>query len=178
MKRIVIAALAAAAWCTNVPATAQAPALVNAQNPETVRALFAAWGHDPTPLRIVDGQPLFEASDEDFHFFVAFNGCTDGRGCNYVVFIVNYDDVANPPYEWLNRQNYRYDMVTASRRADDGRLSLRTGITLGPDGIPESTLALAFGDWIDDTNRIARDAFEAGLVNEDEADAAEPPSPQ
>jgi hypothetical protein len=168
MKRIVIAALAATAWSATFAAPAQAQ-IVTGQDPERIRALFASWGHDPTEMRTVDGQPLFEARVDDFNFFVAFNGCTNNRGCGSVVFIVNYDDVINPPFEWLNRQNYHYDLITASRRGDDGRLSLRTGITLGREGMPVSTLRAAFDNWFEDTAAIAQAAIDEGLPNEAES---------
>ena len=173
MKRIVIAALAAAAWCAGSAASAQAPEMITAQNPETVRALFATWGYDPTEMRDTDDQPSFLATVDRFNFAVAFNGCTAGRDCRFLVLIANYDDVTNPPAEWLNHQNYQYDVVTASRREDDGRLVLRTGITLGREGIPVSTLRLAIDGWIEDTGEIERNAGEAGLV--DNAEAADPP---
>ena len=173
MKRIVIAALAAAAWCAVLPAPARAQEMVTAQNPETVRALFATWGYGPSEMRDTDDQPSFLATVDNFTFAVAFNGCTAGRGCLYLVLIANYDDINNPPAEWLNHQNYQYDELTASRREDDGRLVLRTGITLGPEGIPVSTLRLAMDGWIQDTGAVERSAAEAGLV--DNAEAADPP---
>ena len=169
MKATILAALAFAACCAGLAAPAGAQALVNGQNPEAVRALFDSWGHEPTPLESTDDQPLFTATVDGFHYFVAFNGCTRGRDCTHVVLVAHYEDVLNAPYEWLNRQNYDFDQITASRNPDSGRLALRSGITLGRQGIPVSTLRMAVDAWVEDTALIAQAAVEAGLSNDAEA---------
>ena len=165
VKRIVIAALAVAAWGAGLSAPARAQEMITAQNPETVRALFEAWGYRPTALRDAADEPHFNASHEDFTFIVSFAGCTAGRDCRRLVFVVNYRDITNPPLEWVNSQNYRFDLISAARREDNGYLSLVTGVTLGPQGIPVSTFRLAVDGWIEDTGAIERNAGEAGLIN-------------
>ena len=163
MKRTILAALALAACAIGVAAPAHAQSLVRAQNPETIRALFETWGYRPTPLRTVDDQPLFEATIDGLQNAVVVGGCTAGRDCTHIVLLVTYDDVPNAPYEWLNRQNFHYNLVTAMRR-EDGLLTLRTGIMLGTEGIPASAIRAALADWISVNNEVARGAVEAGLA--------------
>ena len=172
MRATILAALAFAACSAGLAAPAGAQALVNGQNPEAVRALFDSWGHEPTPLESTDDQPLFTATADGFHYFVAFNGCTRGRDCTHVVLVAHYDDVINPPFEWLNRQNYDFDQITASRNPESGRLALRSGITLGRQGIPVSTLRMAIDSWLEDTAQIATLALDAGLSNDPAASRA------
>lgn len=164
MKTIIVAAVAFAAGI-GLAAPAHAQSLVQAQNPETIRALFETWGYRPTALRVVDNQPLFEATISGLQNAVVLGGCTNGRDCNHIVLLVTYDDVANPPFEWLNRQNFHYNLVTAMRR-EDGLLTLRTGIMLGREGIPVSAVRAAIEDWIAVNNDIARAAVDAGLARE------------
>ncbi len=162
---MIVAALALAAGAIGPAAPAHAQSLVRAQNPETIRALFATWGYRPTPLRTVDEQPLFEATVAGLQNAVVIGGCTGGRNCTHIVLLASYDDVPNPPYEWLNRQNFHYNLVTAMRR-EDGMLTLRTGIMIGSEGVPASAIRAAIDDWISVNNEIARGAVDAGLARD------------
>ena len=165
MNGRMLAALAAAALAAGAtPAAAQEP-MVSAVAPERVRALFESWGYRPTALEGVDDQPLFTATISGVENVVVFGGCRAGRNCSHIVLIVTYNDVPNPPYEWLNRQNFDYNLATAMRR-EDGLLTLRTGIMLGSAGVPVSVVRAALDDWIAANSEIARRAVEAGLARD------------
>ena len=164
MKNIVIAALALAA-CLGPAAPAQAQALLNARNPETVRAQFEAWGYRPTALENLEGVPSFSATIENLVTNIAFSGCTNGRDCNSLLLLATYSDVLNPPYEWLNARTYEYDLV-AAMRGEDGLMILRSTVMVGPDGIPASTLRAAIDQWLAANDDVSRDAIAAGLNHE------------
>ena len=163
MKKWVLGALAMAASYGMLPEAALAQQMVTARNPETVRALFEAWGYRPGAIQGADDHPLFQATIGEIQNVVVLGGCERGRNCSHVVLIAAYNDVPNPPYEWLNRQNFHFNLVTAARR-EDGLLALRTGIMLGDQGIPASTFRAAIEDWIAVNAEVARSAVEAGLV--------------
>ena len=165
MKRAILGILAMAAVSLGSPPAAQAQQLVSASNPAALRAQFEAWGYRPGALQGADDQPLFEAMIGTVPTVVVLGGCQRGRSCNHVVLIATYSDVSNPPYEWLNRHNFDYNLVTAMRR-EDGLLTLRSGIMLGPQGVPASALRAAFDDWIAVNAEIARSATQAGLIRE------------
>jgi hypothetical protein len=73
--------------------------------------------------------------------------------------------VPNPPHEWLNQQNFDYNLVAVMRR-EDGLLTLRTGIMLGSAGVPVSVMRAALDDWIAANDEIARNAVQAGLARD------------
>ena len=164
MKNLVIAALALAA-CSGAAAPARAQTLLSARNPETVRAQFEAWGYQPSAMRDADNVPAFSATIEDLPTDVAFGGCVRGRNCNSLLLLSTYNDVHNPPYEWLNGRSYEYDLLTAMRD-EAGLLLLRSVIIIGPDGIPESTLRVALDQWVAVNEDMSRDAVAAGLNHE------------
>ena len=165
MKRLMAAMVAVAALWLAVPATAQAQQLVSARDPAAIRALFESWGYRPAAIQGADDQPVFQATIGGIVSAVVLGGCTRGRNCNHVVLVSTYSDVPNPPFEWLNRQNFHYNLVTAMRR-EDGLLSLRMGIMLGPQGVPASTIRAAIDDWIAVNGEIAESAGEVGLVRQ------------
>ena len=165
MNRLMLAGLAAAAiGLAGTQAPAQEP-MVSATNPDAVRTLFESWGYRPTALEGADDQPLFQATISGLENVVVFGGCRAGRDCSHIVLIVTYNDVPNPPYEWLNQQNFDYNLVTAMRR-EDGLLTLRAGIMFGSAGVPVSVVRAALDDWVAANNEIARRAIEAGLARE------------
>ena len=166
MNRWMLAAAAAVAMgvAGAQPAPAQEPR-VSAADPEKVRELFQSWGYQPTALQAVDDQPLFQATIAGLQNVVVFGGCQSGRDCTHIVLIVTYNDVPNPPYEWLNRQNFDYNLVTAMRR-EDGLLTLRAGVMMGRAGVPVSVMRAALDDWIAANDEIARRAVEAGLARD------------
>lgn len=165
MKRTILGILTMAAVSLGSPQAAQAQQLVSAANPAALRAQFEAWGYRPGDLQGADDQPLFEATIGTVRTVVVLGGCERGRNCNHVVLIATYSDVPDPPYEWLNRHNFDYNLVTAMRR-QDGLLALRSGIMIGPQGVPASALRAAFDDWIAVNGEIARSAAETGLIRD------------
>jgi hypothetical protein len=160
MKKIILATLALMLFASGAAAQT-----ATAQDPQALRALFDRWGYQPEPVSMTDGHPLIRMNVDGVATVVGVGGCTDGRACTYIVLIAVYDDVVNPPFEWLNAQNNDYDLVTATR-SDEGMLSLRAGITLGTAGIPEATLRAALADWVAANNEIAQRAVQAGLARE------------
>lgn len=163
MNRLVLAGLAAVAFgmAPIRPALAQ-ETIVSAADPEALRSQFGSWGYQPSAMNGEAGMPIFTANISGVRTVVVLGGCTAARNCNHVVFVATYSDVPNPPYEWLNRQNFDYNLVTAMRNAD-GLLSLRSGIFIGT-GIRLSTLRFAIEDWIAVNGEITRNARDAGIV--------------
>lgn len=160
MTRRVLAALALTAAMLAAPAAAQN---VTGRDPQAVRALFNRWGFAPGPLNRSGAVPVFDTTVDGIGAVVAFGGCTEGRNCTYLIINAVYSDVVNPPVEWINEQNKEFDLITASRN-DAGLLSLRASIMLGGDGVPESTLRVAIGDWAMANGEIAERAIQAGLA--------------
>jgi len=153
-------ALVALALAAAAPA---APALVTAREPEAVRALFARWGYQPDAIEAHEGVPHFAMTVDGIRTGVGFGGCTDNRNCAYVVFVTTFEDVGNPPLEWINARNNDYDLVTLSR-GDTGKLEVQGGIMLGTQGVPEALLRDAVSSWAAMAQEAAREAIAAHLV--------------
>ena len=166
MNRLMLAGLVAAAigMAGAQGAAAQEP-MISAVDPQAVRALFESWGYRPTALEGIDDQPLFQATVSGLQNVVVFGGCRAGRDCTHIVLIATYNDVPDPPHEWLNQQNFDYNLVAVMRR-EDGLLTLRTGIMLGSAGVPVSVMRAALDDWIAANDEIARNAVQAGLARD------------
>ena len=162
MAKKVLLALALAAAGFAAPASAQN---VSGRDPATVRALFDRWGFAPTALVVSDNVPMFDVTIDGIGAVVAFGGCTAARSCTYLVVNATYSDVPDPPFEWLNEQNREFDLITAGRNVA-GLLSLRTSVMLGGEGVPESTLRVAIGDWARANGEIAQRAIAAGLARQ------------
>lgn len=163
MKRTLLS-LALAISLIGLAGGARAQTMVTGANPETIRALFATWGHQPGAMETPEDQPMFTAQIDGGPNIILLAGCTAGHNCTQIIFVCIYSDIRNPPYEWLNRQNIAHDMVTSLRR-DDGLLVLHMGVTLGTEGIPASVLQAAFEEWRVVNGEIARSAVAAGLQN-------------
>ena len=164
MIKPLLAALAlAAAALAAAPAPAE-PAQITARDPEAVRALLTRLGYRPGPLETTSGGvPNFQATIDEIATAVAFGGCANGRDCTYIVLVTSYEDVANPPFEWLNARNNDYDLATVSRN-DAGKLSVRTGIMLGAQGISAALLQAQLADWAATNHSIAQEALDAHLA--------------
>ncbi|HEV2815891.1 MAG TPA: YbjN domain-containing protein [Allosphingosinicella sp.] len=169
MNKFMLATLALAA-AAPAPAPAAA-AQVTAGDPAAVRALVERWGYRPGPLETSSGGvPNFVATIDEIATAVAFGGCTGGRNCTYVVFVSTYDDVVNPPWEWLNARNNDYDLVAVSR-AETGHLSIRGGAMLGTQGIAEALFHDLLRDWASTNHSIAQEALDAHLATPETATA-------
>ena len=164
MKLCIRIVVALAALAAMAPAAAQ-DANVDARDPERLRGLFQAWGYQPQALQQVEGDVVFVATIGGIESIVVLDDCRAGRDCSHVVLISNYTDVPNAPYEWINRQNYDYNLVTVMR-GEEGELTLRTGIMLGTAGIPQSVMRAHLADWAAANAEIARRATQAGLVRD------------
>ncbi len=160
MKSLVPLALALLA---GLAAPAQAANVTG--NPQAVRGLFDRWGFAPGAISENEGVPWFETNIDGIVALVGLGGCTGGRNCTYLTLSAVYSDVPNPPFEWLNDQNALYDQVTALRN-EAGLLSVRAAVMLGSEGVPETTLRVAIGDWARANGEIAERAIRAGLARE------------
>ena len=163
MNRLVLAALAAVAFGTApICAVSAQEAIVSAADPESLRAQFSGWGYQPTAMTVDGGIPIFTANISGVRTVIVFGGCTAARNCNHIVLLATYSDVVNPPYDWLNRQNFDFNLVTVMRN-ENGLLNLRSGVILG-NGVRTSTLRFAIQDWIAVNGEVTRRAREAGIV--------------
>jgi len=171
MNRLLLVALALAANAVAASAASAAPGLVTARDPAVIRALLGRWGYQPGPMETSSGGvPNFLVTVDEIATAIAFGGCTAGRNCTYVVFVSTYDDVVNPPWEWLNARNNDYDLVAVSR-AEDGKLSVRGGVMLGTQGIAEALFREQLRDWATTNHSIAQEALDAHLATPETAAA-------
>lgn len=143
-------------------AQAQPPALVHAREPEAFGAGLAAMGYRPGAPELVEGVPVIRIEIGGQPTALAFGGCTDGRNCGYVVFTTSFTDV-EPRSDWLERMNDLYDLVKLGRSREGG-LSIRSGVVLGPEGIPVTTMRMILDQWQAALGEVAQQAIDAKLL--------------
>ena len=137
-------AIAAAAALAAAPAQAE---LVNANDPQTIKAIVESQGW---PAKIVSPpgeNPYIESSREGLKFLVLFMNCDDaGKACKTLQFYMGFNDAKSTTLERLNEWNSGKRFGRAYRD-DSGDPVLEMDVDLDYDGIPRANLGEAFNTW-------------------------------
>ena len=144
--------------------SAQAESLISARSVDGFAAQLAAMGHKTESASPSGEIPVLSGRIGSQPTAFAFGGCTDRRNCSYVVLSTTFTDVS-PPLDWANGINTTYDLVSVTRN-DEGKLSIRSGIAMGDDGIPVTTLRFVLDQWQAALAEIAQEAVKAGIVSQ------------
>jgi Putative bacterial sensory transduction regulator len=151
----------AAAAMLSVPALA-APAekTVSIKNPAAFAVTLREMGYKPGDLEKDTKMPALTVTLGDQPTRITFGGCTNRVNCTYLYLSSSYDDVPNPPAEWLNKMNDNFDIIKVSTDADKDLYFSATHVI---EGVPRSTLKLILDMWIGDANSLAQEAVSAKL---------------
>lgn len=167
MFRYLATALALCAW---VPAFAQSDAAISAKNPEMLARQLTEMGFKTRDLDLQRAFPTLVLEKNDSPLSITFGGCETlfHLNCRYVVALGMFDDVVDPPADWVAARNAEYDLIKVWR-TDDNILAFSNAAII--EGWPRQT----FIAWIDSINQagdeLAGEASDAGLIKK----AAPPP---
>jgi Putative bacterial sensory transduction regulator len=152
---------AAAALILAMPAfAAPAEKTVSIKDPAGFAATLREMGYKPEELQKGTKMPAFTVTLGDQPTRFTFGGCTNRLDCKYLYLSSSYNDVPNPPAEWLNKMNDNFDMIKVSTDADKDLYFSATHVI---EGVPRSTLKMILDMWISDANALAQEAVTAKL---------------
>lgn len=141
------------------PALAQSPATLSLVDPVAFVKQLDDMGFAPSPLEGVD-PPTTTITAHGSTYGVALGGCKTGRNCRYAVLFGIFDDVLNPPAEWLAKMNAEYDYLKIWTN-DAGKLTYSVGIVA--DGMNRATFRSAIDLFAESESALAQDALKDGL---------------
>lgn len=144
-------------WAT--PAAAQS---VSIKDPAAFWATLKAMGYAPSPLAEPGAGPEMKVDIDGMATIVGLAGCTDGRNCRYMTLLGAFSDVNNPPQDWIQSINDRFDLMRVGN--DDGSLYLFGAHFV--EGLPQAQLRLIFDYWSAGAAEIGQDAIDKGHAAE------------
>jgi hypothetical protein len=151
------------ALCASASAFAQSSTAISAKNPALFVRQLEEMGFKTRDLDLENAFPTLVLEKDEAPLTLTFGGCEAlfHLNCSYVVAVGLFDDVKDPPADWVAKQNADFDMIKVWR-TDDNILAFSNGAII--EGWPRQT----FIAWIDSINRasdeLAKEAVDAGLV--------------
>lgn len=131
-------------------------------DPQAFVGQLAAMGYTPDPL--VPGEtPTSSLTVDQTEYVVAFGGCIESKDCRYVILLGKYDDVVNPPAQWVAKENADFDYIKVWV-ADDGQLTYSTGLIV--EGMNADTFKASVQMFVDSAADLAKEAVAAGLTKQ------------
>ncbi|MDF7776975.1 hypothetical protein P1X14_17090 [Sphingomonas sp. AOB5] len=144
------------------PALAQANAPLSAKNPTAFAAQLRSMGYAPGPVDNSNAEfPMLTFESGGWTIHVSFGGCTNGVNCRYIVLVSIFDQVKNPPADWVAELNVDFDIIKVWR-GDSGNLTFSSGAII--EGWPRSTFKAWLEEYVYSGDDLAREARNAGLM--------------
>lgn len=166
MTMLVRLALAALLLGAAPAAQAQTDRPLSLADPQAFVGQLTAMGYAPDPL-VAGETPTSSLTVDGTEYVVAFGGCIVNRDCRYLILLGKYDDVVNPPAQWVAKENADFDYIKVWV-ADDGQLTYSTGLIV--EGMSAETFKASVEMFVDSAADLAKEAVAAGLTK-DAADA-------
>ncbi len=138
-----ILALSAAALFTASPARAE---LINAANPETIKAVVESQGWPATMVAKPGDDPYIESSRNGLKFLVLFMNCEEGQRCKTLQYYMGFSDAKDVTLERLNQWNKEKRFARAYKD-DAGDPVLEMDVDLDFAGIPRENVGETFNTW-------------------------------
>jgi hypothetical protein len=138
-----ILALGAAALFTAAPARAE---LVNAANPETIKAVVESQGWPATIVANEGDDPYIESNRNGLKFLVLFMNCEEGQRCKTLQYYMGFSDAKDVTLERLNQWNKEKRFARAYRD-EAGDPVLEMDVDLDFAGIPRENVGETFNTW-------------------------------
>lgn len=135
--------LGAAVLVSAAPARAE---LVNAANPQTIRAVVESQGWPATIVANAGDDPYIESNRNGLKFLVLFMNCEDGERCKTLQYYMGFSDAKDVTLDRLNQWNKEKRFARAYRD-DAGDPVLEMDVDLDFGGIPRENLGETFNTW-------------------------------
>lgn len=138
-----ILALGAAALFTASSARAE---LINATNPETIKAVVESQGWPATMVAKPGDDPYIESNRNGLKFLVLFMNCEEGQRCKTLQYYMGFSDAKDVTLERLNQWNKEKRFARAYKD-DAGDPVLEMDVDLDFAGIPRENVGETFNTW-------------------------------
>ena len=135
--------VAAAAMFAAAPAQAE---LVNAKNPQTIKAIVESQGWSATLVTKPGENPYIESSREGLKFLVLFMNCDEGKDCKTLQYYMGFNDAKSVSIEQLNKWNSEKRFARAYRDGS-GDPVLEMDVDLDFAGLPRENLSDSLSTW-------------------------------
>lgn len=135
--------LGAAVLFTATPAQAE---LINAANPETIRAVVESQGWPATIVARPGNDPYIESNRNGLKFLVLFMNCEEGQRCKTLQYYMGFSDAKDVTLERLNQWNKEKRFARAYKD-DAGDPVLEMDVDLDFAGIPRENVGETFNTW-------------------------------
>ena len=137
------AAFAPLALLLATPAHAE---LVNAANPETIKAIVESQGWPATIVVTEGDDPYIESNRAGLKFLVLFMNCDAGQRCKTLQYYMGFSDAKDVTLERLNQWNKEKRFARAYKD-DAGDPVLEMDVDLDFAGIPRENVGETFNTW-------------------------------
>ena len=140
-----ITARAALAFATLAlfPANPAHAELVNAANPETIKAIVESQGWPATIVAKEGDDPYIESNRGGLKFLVLFMNCDGGERCKTLQYYMGFSDAKDVTLDRLNQWNKEKRFARAYKD-DAGDPVLEMDVDLDFQGIPRENVAPLF----------------------------------
>ena len=136
-------ALAPLALFSATPAHAE---LINAANPETIKAIVESQGWPATIVTKEGDDPYIESNRNGLKFLVLFMNCDAGERCKTLQYYMGFSDAKDVTLERLNQWNKEKRFARAYKD-DAGDPVLEMDVDLDFQGIPRENVGETFNTW-------------------------------
>ena len=143
-----ITARAALAFATLAlfPANPAHAELVNAANPETIKAIVESQGWPATIVAKEGDDPYIESNRGGLKFLVLFMNCDGGERCKTLQYFMGFSDAKDVTLDRLNQWNKEKRFARAYKD-DAGDPVLEMDVDLDFQGIPRENVGETFNTW-------------------------------
>jgi hypothetical protein len=120
--------------------------LVNATNPETIKAIVESQGWPATVVAKEGDDPYIESNRNGLKFLVLFMNCDEGRNCKTLQYYMGFSDAKDVTLDRLNQWNKEKRFARAYKD-DAGDPVLEMDVDLDFQGIPRENVGETFNTW-------------------------------
>ncbi|HWV61271.1 MAG TPA: YbjN domain-containing protein [Sphingopyxis sp.] len=128
------------------PATPAHAELVNAANPETIKAIVESQGWPATIVAKEGDDPYIESNRNGLKFLVLFMNCDGGERCKTLQYYMGFSDAKDVTLDRLNQWNKEKRFARAYKD-DAGDPVLEMDVDLDFQGIPRENVGETFNTW-------------------------------
>ena len=128
------------------PATPAHAELVNAANPETIKAIVESQGWPATIVAKDGDDPYIESNRAGLKFLVLFMNCDGGERCKTLQYYMGFSDAKDVTLDRLNQWNKEKRFARAYKD-DAGDPVLEMDVDLDFAGIPRENVGETFNTW-------------------------------
>ena len=133
----------------------------NAKDPAALYDNLQSMGYAPDPIDAKSDPPSTVITASGSRYWVVTGGCTAGRDCRYIVVGASFNDVVDPPADWLAKQNRDFDLIKVWL---NDKKWLTYSATLPTEGLTRSQFRNFMDGIIESEAALGKQATEDRLI--------------